>query len=305
MANIHIKTALDHIRRSPFQALAAVMVLSITFFVITIISILAYSTENAIKYFEKRPQVIAFIKTEVSEEGVMQLKSKLENDSRVTDLKYVSKEDAHEIYKQITSSNPLLNELVNPTIFPASLEFSLTDLSAGEALVNELKSEEIVDTVGLTTNLGDEEELTKELERLRKITWYLRLGGGAFAALLVSTSFLVLLIIIGMRMTSRRGEIEILDLIGASPGFVRVPVVIEALIYSLVGTVVGWLAALLITLYMREGVVAYFDQIPVLPADSLSLLQIFGLILTGEIFISIFLALSGSLLSVSRVRKRR
>ena len=79
MINVHIKTAWDHIRRSPFQALAAVIVLSVTFFVVTLLSILVYSSSSILKYFETRPQVIAFLKDDAQIEDI----SKLQNNRRV------------------------------------------------------------------------------------------------------------------------------------------------------------------------------------------------------------------------------
>lgn len=305
MANIHLKSALDRIRRSPFQALAAVFVLSITFFVTTILSILVYSSEQTIQYFETRPQVIAFLKDEIVAEEISALQNKLSSDERVKNVYYVSKEEALEIYKKATSDNPLLSELVSPDIFPASLEFSVVDLSFAEVVIDEVKSEDIVDEVGFTANLGGESTLTDVVERLRSITLYLRVGGGVFVSLLLGTSFLVLMIIIGMRITTKRGEIKILDLIGATPSFIRSPIILEALFYALAGVFVGWILALILVLYATPTIISYFGDIPVLPSDTLRLFYIFGIILAGEIVIGLLLALSGSMLAVSRVRKRQ
>lgn len=305
MVNIHVKSALDRIRRSPFQALAAVFVLSITFFVTTILSVLVYSSGQTIQYFETRPQAIAFLKDEIEAEDISALQNKLLADERVKDVVYVSKEEALDIYKKATSDNPLLSELVSPDIFPASLEFSLTDLSFAEIVIGEVKDEEIVDEVGFTANLGGESTLTDVVERLRSITWYLRVGGGVFVSLLLGTSFLVLMIIIGMRITTKRGEIKILDLIGATPSFIRSPIILEAALYALAGVFMGWVLALVLVLYATPTIISYFGDIPVLPGDTLRLFSIFGIILAGEITIGLLLALGGSMLAVTRVRKRR
>ena len=299
---IHLKTALDYIKRTPFQALSAIFVLTITFFVGTLLSVLVYSSGKIIKHFETRPQVIAFLKDEISPEAVSTLEGKLTSDARIKDVKYVTKEEALGIYKEATSDNPLLSELVSPSIFPASIEFSLADLSFAEKVIEEMRSEEIVDQVGFTANLGSETSLGDVVTRLRTITFYLRLGGGILVGVLAMTSFLVLIVIIGMRMTSRRGEVEILDLIGATPGFIRSPIVIEALIYALIGVIVGWLSTLILILYLTPSVVNYFGDIPVLPKDTLSFLGIFGLILVAELVVGITLALTGSLLAVIRVK---
>jgi cell division transport system permease protein len=302
---IHLKTAWNNIRRSPFQALAAVFILGVTFFVTTILCIFIYSSGQILKYFETRPQVIAFLKDSASEEEITALQDKLSSDMRVKQVVYVSKEQALEIYKNATSDNPLLSELVSPSIFPASLEFSLTNLSYAEDVISEMKKEPIVDEVGFTASLGDESTLTDVVGRLRQISYYIKLGGSVFVGFLLGTSLLVMFVIIGMRMTGRRGEIEILDLIGATPGFIRSPILLESLIYGLTGAAVGWVGGVLIVLYSTPSLIHYFGDIPVLPENTLKLLLILVIILAGELIVGSIIALSGSLLAVSRVRRKK
>lgn len=305
MGNIHLKTALDYIRRAPFQALSAIAVLTLTFFVATMVAVIAYSSGNLLKYFETRPQIIAFLKSEVSPEQVAALQNRLAADARVKDVRYVSKEEALSIYKKATSDNPLLSELVSPDIFPASLEFSLTNLSYAEETINEVKKEDIVDQVGFTASLGGESTLQDVVSRLKTLTWYLRLGGGVLVGMLGAVSFLVLIVIIGMRMATRKGEIEILNLIGATPGFIRSPIVLEALIYCFVGVFLGWLLAFLLWLYATPNIIAYFGDIPILPKATADFVALFGIILAGELGVGSALALIGSMLAVSRAKRTR
>lgn len=301
--NIHLKTAFGHIRRTPFQALAALFVLTITFFVITILSITVYSSHQLLRFFETRPQVIAFIKDEAKDDQISSLHDKLKSDVRIKDVKYVTKADALEIYKKATSDNPLLSELVSPSIFPSSLEFSLNDLSYAQSVIDDIKKDPIIDSVGFTASLGGEETLSQVVGRLRTISNYIKIGGGAFAILLTVTSLMVLIIIIGMRMTTRRGEIEILSLIGATPGFIRSPIILEGLTYSVLGVFVGWLLAFLLVLYTTPTLISYFGEIPILPRDAGNLLLLFSVILLSELFAGIILALFGSFLALSRVKK--
>jgi cell division transport system permease protein len=301
---IHLKTAWNNIRRSPFQALAAVFILSITFFVMTILSVFIYSSNEVLKYFETRPQVIAFLKDNASEEEINTLKTKLDSDMRIKEINYVSKEQALEIYKNATSDNPLLSELVSPSIFPASLEFSLSNLSYAEDVISDVKKDSIVDEVGFTASLGGESTLTDVVGRLRQISYYIRLGGGVFVGLLLTTSILVTFVIVGMRMAGRRSEIEILDLIGATPGFIRSPVLLESLIYGLTGAAVGWVSAILLILYSTPSLLRYFGDIPVLPESTLKLFLLLAIILGGELIIGTVIAVSGSMLAVSRVKRK-
>ncbi|MFI5241132.1 MAG: cell division protein FtsX [Microgenomates group bacterium] len=305
MANKHFKTALDYIKRAPFQAMAAIFVLTLTFFVATLFSVLGYSSSRVLKYFETRPQVIAFLKDDAKEEDVASLQHKLQDDTRIKEVKYVSKEEALSIYKKATTGNPLLGELVSPNIFPASLEFSVSDLSFAQSIIDEVKSQSVVDSVGFTAALGGEGDLENVVSRLRTISNYIRVGGVVFTGILALASFMVILITISMRMTARREEIEILNLIGATKGFISSPIILEAIIYSMIGVVVGWTVSFTAVLYLAPTLISYFGEIPVLPRDTLSLLTVFGIILGLEIILGFVLALSGSLLAISRVKKAR
>lgn len=305
MFKVHLKTALGYIRRSPFQALAATFVLSLTFFVGTLVAVLGYSSSKLITYFETRPQVIAFLKDTATENDIANLQHKLETNARIKEVKYVSKEEALSIYKKATSDNPLLGELVSPSIFPASLEFSVKDLSFAQSVIDEVKGESIVDSVGFTAALGGESSLKEVVSRLRTITTYVRVGGIIFAGMLGLTSFIVLLIIISMRIATRREEVEILDLIGATKEFIRSPIIIEALIYAGAGVILGWIIAFIGILYLAPSAVTYFGEIPILPRDTLSLFELFGIILLAEIISGAVLAFGGSLFAISRVKRMK
>ena len=303
--NFHLRSAFSSLRRSPFQAFAAIFVLTITFFVGTAFAILIYSSSKVLLYFETRPQVIAFIKDGSTIEEIASLQHKLDADLRIKDVRYVSKEEALSIYKDATSDNPLLSELVSPSIFPASLEFSLNDLSFAKEIIGEVKNESLVDSVGFTASLGGEKTLEDVVQRLRKVTYYIRLGGGIFAAVLMGTSFIVLMIIISMRMIGRKDEVEILKLIGAKSGFIKSPIIIEAVIYSLMGVFIGWLLALISVLYIAPWAISYFGQIPVLPREPGLFFALFGIILAIELLLGVLLALGGSNLALSRARRKK
>ena len=303
--NYQLKSAITSIKRFPFQALAAIFLLTVTFLVVTILSVVSYSSSKVIKYFETRPQVIAFLKDSATVETISALQHKLQNDMRIKEVKYVSKEEALSIYRDATVDNPLLGELVNPSIFPASLEFSLNDLSHAQGVIEELKTEAIVDPVGFTASLGGEKSLGDVVNRLREITLYLKLGGGFFALLLVGTSFLVLVVTLGMRIASRRGEVEILNLIGAKKSFIKKPIIIESIIYVLVGVTLGWLITLIAILYVAPSAINYFGEIPILPRDPLMFFSLFGIILLGEAVTGILLATLGSNLALSRAGRKK
>ena len=302
---IHFKTAIRNIVRSPFQAFSAFFVLMVTFFIITFLVAVLYSSGRVLSYLETRPQVIAFLKSEAKEGDIFNLQKRFSEDKRIKDVKYVTKEEALRIYKDATSDNPLLAELVSPTAFPASLEFSLTSLDYANDFITELKKEAIVDQVGFTANLGSEASLEITIDRIRSVVRNIRLGGVAFALILSLTSLFVLVAVISMRLMARKQEVDILNLIGATPLFVASPVFIEALVYVLMGVFVGWLLAFVLVLYFAPPLTYYFGEIEILPRDTISLFKLSFYLLLSEWAVGFLLALLGSFIAISRLFKRK
>jgi len=296
----HISTSLQSVRRSPFQAMAAISVLSLTFFVSTLLALVLYSSNQVLNYFATRPQVIVFLQEDATDTQRDQVLNTLNSDPRVEQVSFVSKEEALDIYREATADNPLLGELVSPSIFPASVEFSVVDLNFTQEVIDEISGLEGVDNVSFTANLGSASSLGDVIERLKTITYYIRIGGLAAVVVLAATSFLVLLVVMGMRITMHRSEIENLTLIGASPGFIRMPIIFEAITYSVVGVIAGWLLASVLVMYATPAILSYFGDIPVLPSGSTNFFLLIGAILGGELLVGMLIALMGSMVAVSR-----
>ena len=296
----HIKTSFASLRRAPFQALAAISSLGLTFFVATFVGILLFASSKALIYFETRPQIIAFLKNDVTVQSISALQDKLKADARVKDLNFVSKERALELYKSSTSDNPLLGELVSPSTLPASLEFSVKDLSDANKVIDDVKKEDAVDSIGFTASLGGQSTLSDVIGRLKRIGLYIRVGGLVFVSVLLITSFFVLMIVIGMRITTKRSEIETLSLIGAKPGFIRTPIVLEGINYAILGSFIGWLVASIIILYVTPSIISFFGSITILPKNSLEFFELLGIILGIEMLVSIVIAVIASNVAISR-----
>lgn len=300
----HIKTAFGAIRRTPFQAIAAISILSITFFVTSFFAVLLFSTYQVLSYFETRPQIIAFLKDDPREAQTTLLNT-LKGDSRVIDVVYISKEEALEIYKEATADNPLLGELVSPSTFPASIEFSVVDLAFADPVLSELEGEEIVDSVSFTATLGSEATLTDVIGQLKKVFLYLRIAASGIVGILAFTSFLVLTLMMGMRIAMRKSEVETLSLIGATRSFIRTPIMIEAVAYAIIGVVIGWLTASVMVMYATPAIFDYFGEIPVLPKDTPLFFGLFAGLLAVEVFLGVVIALLGSIVAVARSLKRK
>jgi len=286
----HLRTTWTHIRRSPYQALVVVGIMTLAFFLSTLIILIAAGSQVLLHYFETRPQVTAFFKDEVKMDQIEKLKEELNQTGKIKSLKYVSKEEALEIYKEQNKSDPLLLEMVTANILPASLEVSTTDIVYLGEIAQILRQETGVEEVIF------QEDMVKALkgwtDTIRKI-------GLALIGFLGVVSFLVVLVIIGMKVALRKQEVEILQLIGATNWFIRAPFIFEGIFYGLGGAIFGWGAGILLLMYSTPFLVEFLAGIPILPVPLIFVFAILG----GEILVGVTIGALGSLLAVRRYLK--
>jgi cell division transport system permease protein len=265
-----LKSSWRYIRRSPYQALAAVAIMTLTLFVSAVFVLVGAGSEKILSYFEKRPQVIAFLEDDVSKEGVDELTLKLLSTGKVSEVVYVSKEEALKIYQDQNENDPLLLEMVTAEILPASLEIStkeIVDLGEIASLLNDQPGIEEVDF---------QEDVVEALQKIIQTT---RQGGLVLISFLGLVSFLVVLVIIGMKAAIRRREVRIMKLIGATPWYIRAPFLLEGVFYGVVSAFLAWVAAYTLLLYSTPFLINFLTGIPLLPVPiPFMLLLLAGLI---------------------------
>ncbi len=276
-----------NIRRTPFQAIAASMVMFLTFFALLVFLLLAAGSQQALKFFESKPQVIAFFKDGTTQQDVTAIQNALASESRVTNTKFVSKEQALQIYREKNKNDPTLLELVTASILPASLEISTQSPQDLVPIAEILKREPVVSDVIVPEDV---------VQALTSVTRIIRIVGGTTVGFLMVFSTLVILMIIGFKIRLRRSEIETMRLLGASPSFIRTPFILEGLLYGLVGAVSAWIVSYILLWYFTPFLKGYLGEVNLLPVN-----PIFMLILLGS---SITLAcVVGSLGSIGAVRR--
>jgi cell division transport system permease protein len=108
--NSPISIALQRIKRSPYQTLAAVSIMTMTLFLASIFFLLAVGSQLVLRFFETRPQVNAFYNQETVPlpQEVELIRADLESTGLVENFKYVSKEEALQVYKELNKNDPLL-----------------------------------------------------------------------------------------------------------------------------------------------------------------------------------------------------
>jgi cell division transport system permease protein len=105
-----LSTAITRIKRSPYQAIAAISVMTLTLFLAGVFIIIAAGSHAIIRFFESQPQVIGYYKSSITppESEVDALISKIKSLSFVKSVQYTSKEEALKNYTQANLNSPLL-----------------------------------------------------------------------------------------------------------------------------------------------------------------------------------------------------
>lgn len=283
----HLKTAWVHIRRAPYQALAAILVMVLANFAATTFILATFASQTALRWFETRPQVTAFFKDDATTAQIDALWAKLAQTGKVKETRFISKDQALTLYREQNKNDPLLLEMVTANILPASLEVSAHDLTNLAEIAQVLKNEPGVEEVVF------QEDVVKALHNwvnnLRKI-------GVGLICVLGLISLLIILVIIGMKIALRKGEVEIIQLIGGAAWYIRAPFIFEGIFYGVIGAILGWGAGYLLLLYLTPFLVDFLAGIPVLPIPVLLMLEILGV----EILAGAMIGILGSLLAVKK-----
>lgn len=286
----YIKTATQNIRRSPYQAIAAIVVMVLTFLVISFFVFLIAGSSKIVNYFESKPQVTAFFRNEAKQDDINSLESKLKETGTVSSVKFVSKQEALAIYREQNKKDPLLLDLVTADILPSSLEISTYKIEDLSAISETLKTSPIVSEVIFQKDVVS--TLTSWTSALRKI--------GIAAILILSiVSIFIIVTIIGVKISQKRQDIHIMGLIGATKWYIRWPFIFEGIFYGVVGAFSAWVVASASLWAATPFLSAFLKGIPVVPVSPIFLLEL----LFAELLLAVLLGGFSAYLAVLRYLK--
>lgn len=285
-----LNTAWRNIRRSPYQAIAAIFVMMLTFLAFSVFALIIFGSSGIVNYFESKPQVTAFFRDEAKQADIEGLSNTLKNSGIISSTKYVSKEEALKIYKEQNKNDPLLLDLVTAEILPASLEISTYKIEDLTLVSDTLKKSPIVQEVVFQKDVVS--TLTSWTSALRKI-------GLSVVIILALVSIFIMVTIIGIKVSQKRADIETMRLIGAGSWYIRWPFIFEGVFYGLVGALFGWLLSVGALLYVTPYLSSFLRGIPIFPIPPVFLLEL----LAVEVLIAIILGALSSYLAVLRYLK--
>lgn len=278
-----MREILTGLKRTPYQTAAAFLVLFFTLLLAGILFVSLSFLHGLLRYVETRPQVIVYFQSKTPENEILQVRDNVMNTDKVSSVKYVSKQEAYNIYKDLTKDNPLLLEMTSADVLPASLEIFAKEPEYLPQLAEFLKTQPRVDEVQFQETVVD---------RLLNLTNIVRQATMVLFSYLIVMSIIVLITTTSFKIALKKDEIELMQLLGASKWYIKKPFVKESIFLGfmaatiatglLVGILVGSNGALQNYL---EGIpslqlaIGYnLGNIPVWPINPIFLLTTYGLI---------------------------
>jgi len=225
-----------------FSNLTTIAIIGISLLVFSSFSLVAFNLTSLLTIWEEKFEVIAYLKRGTSLDQVEGLLKQIRQLDGVENVNYLSPFDAMAYMEDRLGGQKSLLQGIQPSIFPASIEIRLKkDYWGGtqiEDVVNHLKGMAPIEEI----QYGQEWiETFSVLVHLVRLTQWI-LGGLLLAAIIFIISNTLQLTI-----SSRREEIEAMQMAGASPAFIQVPFYLEGSVQGLLGA--GMAIGLLFLLY--------------------------------------------------------
>ena len=243
-----VRDAFKSVFRNFSLSLASITCISITLIIVALAVLVTLNINNFTKQIKEDVTIVVFVDNEVPESGINIIKTKLNSISNVDSLKYKSKEELRQEMQSSSSKleaimkdwteeeNPLMNtfeitvrdiEEIKDTATLIEKMEGINSINYGEAMVNQFLS---------------------AFNIIEKATVV------AVILLIVVTVFLIVNTI-KLTIFSRKREISIMRLVGASNISIKMPFVIEGMVLGVIGSIIPILCVIYgyYVLYKQTG----------------------------------------------------
>lgn len=235
--NRYFRDAFHGVFRNFSLSLASISCITITLIVVAFSLLLSMNVENFSESIRKDVTVVMFLKSDTTAEDVSKIKAELESVANIENstIEFKSKADsalelkngndifAATVDKWTDDTNPLLD----------SYMFKVKEIEEIDNTVKEVNN--LPFTKDKINNINYGEDIVHQMivvfNVVRKICIV------AVAALVLVTAFLIANTI-KLAIYSRRREIEIMRLVGASNTSIKIPFILEGLFIGIIGSII-------------------------------------------------------------------
>lgn len=242
----NIRDAFYSVFRNFSLSLASISCITITLLVVTISIILTYNVNNFSSLVEKDITIVTFLNVDIDEEGRNNVQKEIEKLPNIESIEYQDKVD---ITKDMMESSETFKNIMgswsneeNP--IQSTYLVKVKDIEKIADTAKKIKKIDGVDT--LKYGEGMVEQMVSVFDIIKKISI------GIVVALIVVTAFLISNTI-KITIASRKREIDIMRLVGASNLNIKIPFIFEGLFLGIMGAIIP----IIVTIY---GYVSLYEK---------------------------------------------
>ena len=285
-----IRDALKSVVRNFSLSLASITCITITLVIIAAALLIADNVKNFTDEIERDVTIVAFLESDVDDKVREDFETEIKKNTNIETFDYKSKEDVkndmikeNETFSKVFSrwdknSNPLMD----------TYTIKVHEVSKIKNTAQEIESLNGVSSVQYGEGLV--EKLVGVFNAIEKITFI------AAGALIVVTIFLIINTI-KLTIFSRKREIGIMRLVGASNMRIKLPFVIEGIILGIIGAIIP----ILVVVFGYSTMYDYFGGILFSPV--IKLVKPMPFVMNTSIIILIIGMIVGMIGSARAVRR--
>ncbi len=246
-----IKQGLKNIYKNKMFSLASIGTMASCIFLFGVFFAVVANFKSVMSEIESGVAITVFFEQGLSEEEILQIGTKIEKRSEVSDIHYVSAEAAWDQFKsEYFGNKPELADAFaddNPLADSANYQVYLNDVSQQADLVKYVESIEGVREVKASDTVAN------TLTSFNILVGYVSV---AIIVILMGVSVFLISNTVTIGIAVRKEEIAIMKLIGATDFFVKAPFIVEGVVIGLIGSGLP----LLVLHYFYNNVVVYVND---------------------------------------------
>ncbi len=290
MLSRSIRDSIKSVFRNFSLSLASISCITITLIIVAIAIITSFNVQNFTKEIEKDLTIVVFLDNDTTEEEVEDIKHELSKTANVDSYVFQSKE---EVKEQMKKESEVLDSVLEnwddkESPLKSTFQVKVEDVALIGKTADKIKKIDKVSVVRYGE--GMVEKLVNSFSSIEKVTY------GVVIALILVTVFLIINTI-KLTIFSRKREISIMRLVGASNFTIKTPFIIEGMILGVIGSIIP----IILTTY---GYLAFYNHFNgYLYSELIKLIRPEPFIYTTSLIIVIIGIIVGMIGSASAVRK--
>lgn len=287
-----IVRALRNMRQSPFLCTAAISTVMVALVILAFFAMVILNIEQLTRNWSREVQVSAYLEQPLNATAVRQKSSRIELFPEVEKVIYISPQEAYERFRVRLGDDADILRGMKSDFLPASFAISLK-----EKFRNRSGVEKVVERLQQDKQFNDLRYGQEWLEKFEAFLALMHAAGLILGGFLLFAALFIVSNTIRLTLFARREELEVMALVGGTPGFIKTPFLLEG---ALQGAAGGVLAVLIsysfFQVFLRENLAHLLIASGVGRIEFLPPLWQLALVVTGAC-----LGLIGSFLSLRKL----